>query len=286
MMTSSSLVQIMLQVRHSVVIAVVTVAFAAWITARARSRDSACGSAASDLRALQQRWADEPLATAELLRPAYAAVLRQASYADVVRHLSPSEQMARCCSSTVACETLRPDSDGLIRFLDRVRRSIGEPRREALRRAMAGSEPRVVVVGAGPAGLPAAIVAHRAGGAVTVVDKRVARTREVWFDLAPGNMAAAGEEAAEERGDGMTGNAQRLLRAWGFFELSPRLEVDEGGSGVVSVRCVTLERFLLLLAQARVRSRHHPTAPHRIASHHIASSSRTALYRIAPYRTL
>ena len=50
----------------------------------------------------------------------------------------------------------------------------------------------VLVVGAGPAGLPAALVAHREGAIVTLVEQRTERTRPVWFDLQP---AAAADEA-------------------------------------------------------------------------------------------
>ena len=116
--------------------------------------------------------------------------------------------------------------------------------------------PRAVIIGGGPAGLSAAIVAHREGARVTVVEQRLQRSRPVWFDLAPTTL----EEGADE----VIPSPQEVLREWGLFELTSaaedtnatgsgplhqpaiRIVPDERGSGVVTIPCHMLERFLEL----------------------------------------
>ena len=57
--------------------------------------------------------------------------------------------------------------------------TVAAPRRRALAQAAGRAPPRVLVVGAGPAGLPAALVAHAEGAEVTVVEKREGFGRQV-----------------------------------------------------------------------------------------------------------
>lgn len=160
------------------------------------------------------------------------------------------------------CEAFDSEAAPLLRFLHQLHTSVQTP---ALQQRLAGNPPRVLVVGAGPAGLPAALVAHREGAIVTLVEQRTERTRPVWFDLQP--AAAADEAEDESTGEsGATPTSQEVLRSWGFFELAAsshssssgssaphaapfRIVEDERGSGVVTVQCHVLERFLEVCAR-------------------------------------
>ena len=116
------------------------------------------------------------------------------------------------------------------------------------------SPPRVAVagpawvgpVGAGPAGLPAAIAAHQEGADVTIIERRSVRSRPVWFDLEPD--------------DGSGETSQAVLAAWGFFELLDHIAVkDERGSGVVKssgpgAACCKQSAFVAALAPALAAS--------------------------------
>ena len=88
-------------------------------------------------------------------------------------------------------------SEALSRFLRHLHLAVRLPALQAAAHTPPGRRARVVVVGAGPAGLPAAIVAHREGALVTVVEQRTARSRPVWFDLAPAESARTEEEAED-----------------------------------------------------------------------------------------
>ena len=212
--------------------------------------EDACVRAQRELDALlTSLWVDEPVLAGKRLRPALQSTLSGL----VLPMLTPAS--ARCCANITACVSLgrQPSAAALQRFLHYVATNVEQPRQGVLRRASeAGFEaPRVVVVGAGPAGLPAAVVAHTAGASVAVVEKRHEPSRPVWFDLEPppprSDAAPAEGVGLWSTPPGRASNAQQLLRSWGFFELRPSTMPDEGGSGVLSVQCETLERFGLIL---------------------------------------
>lgn len=106
------------------------------------------------------------------------------------------------------------------------RRKLEEERSDAPR-------PKVLIVGAGPRGLLAALEAYLYGGEVEIVEKRLEYTRNVWFDLYPEPYSPS----------------VKLLDSWGFFEQSMEYEEQPIGdetkkSKVVTIQCNKLERFL------------------------------------------
>lgn len=89
----------------------------------------------------------------------------------------------------------------------------------------------VVVVGAGPAGLLAAIEAYERGADVRVVEKRFTHSRRVWFDILP---RKAGDFVGLD-----------TLRKWGLFETDIRsVAVENEELGILTIPCNTLEMFL------------------------------------------
>ena len=77
------------------------------------------------------------------------------------------------------CAALRTHAEPLLDFMRALEATVAAPRRRALAQAAGRAPPRVLVVGAGPAGLPAALVAHAEGAEVTVVEKREGFGRQV-----------------------------------------------------------------------------------------------------------
>ena len=209
--------------------------------------DEKCSVARSRIDNLTHGWSEAPLAAALALAPAWDAELR-GHREDAVLLLS--REAERCCVDPRACALLGAAAATLFDFMRRLQASVERPRRALRRRAstLGESPPRVLIVGAGPAGLSAALVAHRHGADVTVLERRPKHTRPVWFDLEPPSEDGGGRTAF---------GSQELLRSWGFFSLvsGARLVADEGGSGVQSVQCKILEAFLTLstaLVGARV----------------------------------
>ncbi len=102
--------------------------------------------------------------------------------------------------------------------------------------AAAAAPLHVLVVGGGPAGLVASIVARHAGAHVVVLEKRLNYTRNVFFDLATAPW----------------GHALDVLRAWGLEAGVPELFWHADGS-IATVRCCVLEQWLASLAIAQVK---------------------------------
>lgn len=137
----------------------------------------ACDAAQHRLSSLTVAWTHEPLLVAEALRPAWDAAAA-ASSAPTLEQLDPAA--AECCHTRAArCAALRTHAEPLLEFIRALQETVAAPRRRALAQAMGRAPPRVLVVGAGPAGLPAALVAHAEGAEVTVVEKRDGFGRQV-----------------------------------------------------------------------------------------------------------
>ena len=137
----------------------------------------ACVAAQHRLSSLTVAWTHEPLLVAEALRPAWDAAAA-ASSAPTLEQLDPAA--AECCHTRAArCAALRTHAEPLLEFIRALQETVAAPRRRALAQAMGRAPPRVLVVGAGPAGLPAALVAHAEGAKVTVVEKRDGFGRQV-----------------------------------------------------------------------------------------------------------
>lgn len=184
---------------------------------------AACEAAQRRLSSLSAEWAHDPLGVAEALRPAWDVALSSSSAAKLELI---DASAAKCCRvGADRCAELQQHAAPLVEFMARLRETVAEPRRRTLAQLPPHQPPlRVVVVGAGPAGLPAALLAHAEGAEVTVAEKRTGEgRRQVWFDLEP-----------------FEGGAQQRLRGWGFFALRPAHVPDENGSGVVTVQCATL----------------------------------------------
>jgi len=226
---------------------------------------TACRAAESAVAATIRGWplfeSGSPLAIAESLAPVWHVLVTSNDPTKAVAALG--DDAARCCAGGAdvpGCNSLVHAAFPLIAFMDRLRAAIDVPRQAALRgeagaasassldaaivdrlRATTKTDglgsraARVAVVGGGPSGLTAALVAHREGANVTLIEKRDFHySRPVWFDLEPGD-------------DGEP-TTQAQLRAWGFFELRPPVVPDDAGSPVVTVQCFVLERFLALAA--------------------------------------
>jgi hypothetical protein len=203
---------------------------------------AACEAAEQQVSHLHQSWMNTPLAAAEALRQMWEAEMLDPGAEQHILHVSSDAR--RCCAiSDERCDGLRRSVAPFALFLASLRQSVELPRRAHLRRKGPNAQaPRVVVVGGGPAGLSATLLAHRAGADVTVIERRTHYTRPVWFDMQP---PPAMEEEGEEEWKEDT-SAQTLLRAWGFFALEPRVVIDP--SGVMTVQCRVLEAFLALAA--------------------------------------
>jgi hypothetical protein len=210
---------------------------------------AACEAAEQQVSHLHQSWMNTPLAAAEALRQMWEAEMLDPGAEQHILHVSSDAR--RCCAiSDERCDGLRRSVAPFALFLASLRQSVELPRRAHLRRKGPNAQaPRVVVVGGGPAGLSATLLAHRAGADVTVIERRTHYTRPVWFDMQP---PPAMEEEGEEEWKEDT-SAQTLLRAWGFFALEPRVVIDP--SGVMTVQCRVLEAFLALAASLLHTSR-------------------------------
>ena len=160
-----------------------------------------------------------PLALAASLAPAFDVLASDAP--DPTRAVAAlGASAARCCGGGAAdgpgCAALVHSAFPLLAFMGRLRSGISVPRHEAQQSAPRAA--RVTVVGGGPAGLTAALVAHREGADVTLLEKRnLEPNRPVWFDLEPEerlDVAARGQNFSLLNGGATT---QAQLRAWGFF---------------------------------------------------------------------
>ncbi len=111
--------------------------------------------------------------------------------------------------------------------------------RPHMARHNADSPLHVVVVGAGPGGLLSALRAYQMGATVTVLEKRTAYERNMWFDVS----------------DGAWGDSLSVLQSWGLLHLLGQLDTDGTFSKmsfddsaalatVLPLRCQMLERFL------------------------------------------
>ena len=224
---------------------VCAVAVALWLLERKQ-----CAAAAAELA--QLRVSFQPTAVAAVLAPALGAL--SAGFVPSVYELHLSSGTSRA----MRCSALEDEAAPWLAYVARLHASIAVPasRWRTLHERSPKLVPRALVAGGGPAGLSAALVAHREGAAVTIVEQRTRRSRPVWFDLAP-NASAVGGGASS---DPPTTSTQSLLRDWGLFELTTevrdghdaglatamRVVPDERGSGVVTIQCHVLERFLEL----------------------------------------
>lgn len=93
---------------------------------------------------------------------------------------------------------------------------------------------RVVVSGAGPAGLINAATAYTAGADVTVLEKRGSYERSVWFDLTSSQHILKAWDIYSP--------AQDIMNAFGWGEQETHQKAS-GNAGIVHVRCAELERF-------------------------------------------
>ena len=137
-----------------------------------------CDAAQHRLSSLAGTWVHDPLIVAKALRPAWEAANAASSNALTLELLEPAA--AGCCHTHAArCVELRTLAEPLLEFMGALRETVASPRRRALAQAAGRAPPRVLVVGAGPAGLPAALIAHAEGADVTVVEKRDGFGRQV-----------------------------------------------------------------------------------------------------------
>lgn len=83
------------------------------------------------------------------------------------------------------------------------------------------ADKRVVVVGSGPAGLIAGLHSTVFGLNTTVIDSRISRTRNIWFDLATETENAPSRELVEELGARFTNMRVK----------------EHAGTDMISVRC-------------------------------------------------
>jgi alkyl hydroperoxide reductase subunit AhpF len=127
-----------------------------------------CTSAERAINALIHSLAESPQAAAASLSGAFATQNGKASSLLPTR-LRPQGR----------CEQFEASAAPLLRFLAKLHSSVQAPALQLQQRrgSRSSQRMRILVVGAGPAGLPAALVAHREGAHVTVVEQRTSRTR-------------------------------------------------------------------------------------------------------------
>ena len=199
--------------------------------------DDGCAPAEHEVAALLNLLADSPASAAKALSEAFYSQSNDAALL-LPPNLRPQGH----------CQAFEASAAPILRFLSALHLSVQAPAQEKRQ----GRRPRVLVVGAGPAGLPAALVAHREGASVSIVEQRTNRTRPVWFDLEP----SPDDSDKSGKGGSNVLTSQAVLQQWGFFELASaeptapfRVTVDERGSGICTVQCLVLERFLEVCAR-------------------------------------
>lgn len=199
----------------------VLLTLASLATLGAPSMALSCAETAQQLRAGVTAWSGDPHEAANILKASFRAVVAGADVDVSAAFVAPD---------FLACKDR--DNDVLVAGMQLHKVLTAIATIVHSRQAASGRHPsRVLVVGAGPSGMPAALCAYMEGAHVTVLERRPLFTRQQWLDLDPPSRTSAVED-----------NAQLQLRAWGFFDAAPRI-VSEGG-GVVTVQCHTLEKYL------------------------------------------
>jgi hypothetical protein len=113
----------------------------------------------------------------------------------------------------------------------------------------------VVVVGGGPAGLLSALRAFEMGATVTVLEKRTAYDRDMWFDISDGSANHVAACVLLNLHIRAWGDSLSVLESWGLRHLMeqldtqgtfPKMSMDEkvALATVLPLRCQMLERFL------------------------------------------
>ena len=178
---------------------VCAVAVALWLHERKQ-----CAAAAAELA--QLRVSFQPTAVAAVLAPALGAL--SAGFIPSVYELHLSSGTSRA----MRCSALEDEAAPWLAYVARLHASLAVPasRWRTLHERSPKLVPRALVAGGGPAGLSAALVAHREGASVTIVEQRTRRSRPVWFDLAPNASAVGGGTSS----DPPTTSTQSLLRDW------------------------------------------------------------------------
>ena len=125
-----------------------------------------CASAESAIDALLHSLAESPQAAAASLSEAFA-----------IQNAKASSLLPKRLRPQGKCEDFETSAAPLLRFLAKLHSSVQAPALQQQQGSMSSQRMRMLVVGAGPAGLPAALVAHREGAHVTVVEQRTSRTR-------------------------------------------------------------------------------------------------------------
>ena len=141
----------------------------------------------------------------------------------VHRQMASAQQPLSHCVQQLNCESDPSGSQRVCRYLARLL---------SHRRHLRTQPLRALVVGSGPAGLLAGLLLWKAGGDVTLIEKRRASDtylRDTWFDLYTSDSAASYET---------------MLGQWGGEELGMEVE-RHAGNQVVSVRCRLLQGLLL-----------------------------------------
>jgi hypothetical protein len=127
-----------------------------------------CASAELAIGVLLHSLAESPQAAAASLSEAFATQKGDANSL-LPAHLRPRGK----------CPAFENMADKLLRFMQKLHSSVQAPslKHRVEQQQSLRQQPRVLVVGAGPAGLPAALVAHREGAFVTIIEQRTSRTR-------------------------------------------------------------------------------------------------------------